>query len=165
MPYQHAGQTVEVRLTREHVEVLRNDSRIALHRRAPSTRRFVTETAHMPAHHRAFRDPRILQRATAIGPQTVTLIETLFIRRRHPEQAIRSAQGVLALVRDHSAVALEAACARAIALDTVGYEAVRRLLLVAQVQAPLPLPAVTHEHVRGADYYGATSAAEVNHAA
>ena len=36
---------------------------------------------------------------------------------------------------------------------------------VAQVQAPLPLPAVTHEHVRGGDYYGATSAAEVNHAA
>lgn len=74
-------------------------------------------------------------------------------------------QGVLALVRDHGAVALEAACARAMALDTVGYDAVRRLLLVAQVQTPLPLPAVTHEHVRGGDYYGATGAAEVNHAA
>ena len=119
----------------------------------------------MPAHHRAFRDPKIMQRAAAIGPQTVTLIETLFAKRRHPEQAIRSAQGVLALVRDHGDVALEAACARAIALDTVGYEAVRRLLLVAQVQTPLPLPPVTHEHVRGGDYYGATSAAEVNHAA
>ncbi|MBN8739130.1 MAG: hypothetical protein BGP24_09825 [Lysobacterales bacterium 69-70] len=165
VPYQHAGQTVEVRLTREHVEVLRNDTRIALHRRALATQRFVTETDHMPAHHRAFRDPKIMQRATAIGPQTVTLIETLFAKRRHPEQAIRSAQGVLALVRDHSAMALEAACARAIALDSVGYEAVRRLLLVAQVQTPLPLPAVTHEHVRGGDYYGATSAAEVNHAA
>jgi transposase len=165
VPYPHAGQAVEVRLTREHVEVLRNDTRIALHRRAPATQRFITETAHMPAHHRAFRDPKIMQRALAIGPQTVTLIEALFAKRRHPEQAIRSAQGVLALVRDHNAAALEAACARAVALDTVGYEAVRRLLLVAQVRAPLPSPPVTHEHVRGGDYYGASSTAEVSHAA
>lgn len=165
VPYPHAGQTVEVRLTREHVEVLRNDTRIALHRRAPASQRFITEAAHMPAHHRAYRDPQILRRAAAIGPQTVTLIETLFAKRRHPEQAIRSAQGVLALVRDHDRADLEAACQRAIALDTIGYDAVRRLLLVAQVQAPLPLPAVTHEHVRGGDYYGATGAAEVIHAA
>lgn len=165
VPYQHAGQTVEVRLTREHVEVLRNDTRIALHRRAPASQRFVTDSAHMPAHHRAFHDPKIMQRAAAIGPQTVTLIQTLFAKRRHPEQAIRSAQGVLALVRDHGDVALEAACARAIALDTVGYEAVRRLLLVAQIQTPLPLPPITHEHVRGGDYYGTTGSAEANHVA
>lgn len=161
VPYQHAGQTVEVRLTREHVEVLRNDMRIALHRRAPLSQRFVTEPAHMPVHHRAFRDPKIMQRAAAIGPQTVALIETLFAKRRHPEQAIRSAQGVLALMRDHGAAALEAACARAVALDTIGYEAVRRLLLAAQVQTPLPLPPVTHEHVRGGDYYDAQGGASV----
>ena len=163
VPYQHAGQCVEVRLTREHVEVLRNDVRIALHRRAPLSLRFVTEVAHMPQHHRAFRDPKIMQRAAAIGPQTVALIETLFAKRRHPEQAIRSAQGVLALVRDHGAAALEAACARAVALDSIGYEAVRRLLLTATVQAPLPLPPVTHEHLRGSDYY--RTATEVEHVA
>lgn len=164
VPYQHTGQTVEVRLTREHVEVLRNDTRIALHRRAPVSQRFVTEIAHMPAHHRAYRDPKIMQRAAAIGPQTVTLIETLFAKRRHPEQAIRSAQGVLGLVRDHGRADLEAACQRALALDTIGYEAVRRLLLVAHVQTPLPLPPVTHEHVRGSDYYSAGTT-EVSHVA
>jgi len=164
VPYQHAGQTIEVRLTQAHVEVLRNDIRIALHRRAAVSQRFVTDPAHMPAHHRAFRDPKIMQRAAAIGAHTVTLIETLFAKRRHPEQAIRSAQGVLALARDHGATALEAACARAVALDTIGYEAVRRLLLVAHVQAPLPLPPVTHEHVRGSDYFSATTT-EVIHAA
>lgn len=162
VPYQHAGQTVEVRVTTAHVEVLRNDTRIALHRRAPASQRFVTDHAHMPAHHRAYRDPKIMQRAAAIGPSTVGLIEALFAKRRHPEQAIRSAQGVLALVRDHDRAALEAACERAVALDTIGYEAVRRQLLIANVQTPLPLPAVVHEHVRGGDYY---SAAEVSHAA
>ena len=68
-----------------------------------------------------------------------------------------------ALVRDHGVAALEAACARAVALDGIGYEAVRRLLLTAKVQAPLPLPPVTHEHLRGSDYY--RTATEVEHVA
>jgi transposase len=153
VPYQHAGQTVQVRITRTHVEVLLRDTRIALHGRAPASQRFVTEIAHMPAHHRAFRDPRIMQRAQAIGPRTVALIDALFAKRRHPEQAIRSAQGVLALARDHARGELEAACQRAVALDTIGYEAVRRQLLIAKLQTPLPLPTPTHEYVRGSDYY------------
>lgn len=165
VPYQHAGQQVEVRVTQAHIEVLCNDTRIALHRRAPASKRFVTDTAHMPAHHRAFRDPKIMQRAGAIGPATVALIDALFAKRRHPEQAIRSAQGILALARDHQRDALEAACQRAVALDTIGYEAVRRQLLIAGMQAPLPLSPTTHEHVRGSDYFGASSATEVSHVA
>lgn len=165
VPYQHAGQHVEVRVTQTHIEVLRNDTRIALHRRVPASKRFVTDDAHMPAHHRAFRDPKIMQRAAAIGPSTVALIDTLFAKRRHPEQAIRSAQGILALARDHQRDALETACQRAVALDTIGYEAVRRQLLIANVQMPLPLPPITHEHVRGSDYYSASCATEVTHAA
>ncbi|MGQ0801591.1 MAG: hypothetical protein ACT4NL_15950, partial [Pseudomarimonas sp.] len=152
-----------------HVEVLQRETRIALHCRVSPSTRFVTDPAHMPAHHRAFRDPKIMHRAAAIGSATVTLIETLFARRRHPEQAIRSAQGILGLVRDHDAVALEAACARACQLDTIGYEHVRRLLLTADVQAPLPLPSNSHEHVRGGDYYAAggtqATSQEITHAA
>lgn len=155
VPYVHVGQTVEVRVTGHHVEVLQRESRIALHRRVNPSQRFVTDVAHMPAHHRAFRDPKIMQRAAAIGPATVALIDALFAKRRHPEQAIRSAQGVLGLRRDHEASALESACERAVALESIGYEHVRRLLLVAQVQALLPLPTITHEHVRGGDYYAA----------
>jgi len=163
VPYQHAGQTVEVRLTRDHVEVLHLDTRIALHRRMPITQRFVTDAAHMPAHHRAFHDPKIMQRAHAIGPATVAFINALFVKRRHPEQAIRSAQGVLGLRRDHDSAALEAACARALALNAIGYGHICRLLLADRVQVPpaLALPITTHEHVRGGDYYDT----ETTHAA
>lgn len=155
VPSAHAGQIVEVRLSGAHVEVLRHDQRIALHRRAPATQRFVTDPAHMPAHHQAFRDPKIMQRAAGIGASAAALIEALFAQRRHPEQAIRSAQGVLGLIRDHDAHALEAACARALALGTIGYAHVRRLISITHVQAPLPLPPVRHEHIRGGDYYDA----------
>ena len=160
VPYQHVGQTVEVRVTGAHIEVLQRESRIALHRRRAPSQRFVTDPAHMPSHHRAFRDPKILQRAAAIGPATVALIDALFAKRRHPEQAIRSAQGVLGLRRDYPTAALEAACARALALQAIGYDHVRRLLMVAVVQTPLPLATFMHEHVRGGDYYASDAGGE-----
>ena len=165
VPYQHVGQTVEVRLTGAHIEVLHHDQRIALHRRMAPSQRFVTDPAHMPAHHQAFRDPKIMQRAAGIGPATAALIDALFAQRRHPEQAIRSAQGVLSLARDHGAGALEAACGRALALHAIGYGNVRRLLTMAPVQTPLALVPITHEHVRGGDYYSGHTAVEVVHAA
>jgi hypothetical protein len=165
VPWPHVGQRVEVRVTGAHVEVLRHDQRIALHRRVAPSQRFVTDPAHMPAHHQAFRDPKIRQRAAGIGTATAALIEAMFAQRRHPEQAIRSAQGVLALARDHASADVEAACARALALNAIGYGHVRRLLTLAQVQAPLPLPPVSHEHVRGGDYYSGNAAAEVAHVA
>ena len=163
VPHAHVGQAVEVRLTTDHVEVLLADRRIALHRRVSPNIRFVTDPAHMPAHHIAFRDPKIIQRAAAIGPSTSALIDALFARRRHPEQSIRSAQGVLSLRRDHGSAALESACAKALSLNLIGYQALRNLLSSAQLQTPLPLPPVSHEHLRGGDYYA--GAQENRHAA
>ncbi len=166
VPYQHVGSTVEVRVTTAHVEMLLRDQRVALHRRMSASQRFVTDPAHMPVHHRAFRDPKIMQRAAGVGPRTVALLDALFAKRRHPEQAIRSAQGILGLVRDHSAVALESACAQALELDAIGYQSVRGLVLTARTQLPLALPPTNHENVRGGDYYGADAATqEVDHAA
>lgn len=161
VPSMHAGQTVEVRLTAAHVEILQRDQRIALHRRMPVSQRFVTDPAHMPEHHRAFADPQIQRRAAVLGPAVSALVDALFARRRHPEQAIRSAQGVLALARDHGADALNAACKRALELDAIGYHPVRRLLSAVHEPpaAPTTAPPSVHEHVRGADYYERTAGA------
>ena len=162
VPHAHVGRHVEVRLTDRHVEVLLEDQRVAVHRRAPAAQRFVTDPAHMPAHHQAYRDPMLHRRAAALGPSVVEAIEALFVRRRHPEQAIRGAQGILALARDHGAAALNDACARALERNTVGYENIRRYLRHATTETPLPLPEpVVHEHVRGGAYY----AQEADHAA
>jgi transposase len=163
VPSMHAGQTVEVRLTATSVEILQRDQRIALHRRAPSGQRFVTDPAHMPSHHRAFADPQIEHRAAALGPSVTALVNALFAKRRHPEQAIRSAQGVLGLARDHGAPALNTACGRAVELDAIGYQHVLRLLTRAALEPPAAptatAPPTTHEHVRGGDYYDRTSGA------
>lgn len=162
VPHAHVGRKVDVRLTGRHVEVLLEGQRVALHRRAPAPQRYVTDPAHMPAHHQAYRDPKLHRRAAALGPSVLAVIEALFARRQHPEQAIRSAQGILAQARDHGAAALNEACARALERNTVGYENIRRYLHHAATEPALPLPEpVVHEHIRGSAYY----AQEADHVA
>ena len=155
VPYQHVGKRVEVRIT-HHVEVLLDNARIALHKLRDSGSRHITTTDHMPIHHQRYREPKLHQRAENIGPNTLALVDALFQKRAHPEQAIRSASGVLGLVRDFGKVALESACGRAIELDVINYKSIR-LLLEAGLQQREPdaniQPNAPHEYVRGADYF------------
>ena len=155
VPYQHVGKRVEVRIT-QHVEVLLDNARIALHSVRDSGPRHITTTEHMPIHHQRYRDPKLHQRAETVGPNTLAIVDALFQKRQHPEQAIRSANGVLGLVRDYGKPALESACARALELDVINYKSIR-LLLEARRQQREPevksQPNASHEYLRGADYF------------
>lgn len=86
--------------------------------------RFSTVPEHLPERHRAWRDQRLQRQAQTIGPHTTALIDALYLARRHPEQVMRSAQGVLRLSKDYPAVALETACATALRLGALSYSSV-----------------------------------------
>ena len=155
VPYQQVGKRVEVRVTK-HVEVLLDNARIALHGLRDSGSRHITLTEHMPVHHQRYRDPKLHQRAESIGPNTTALVDALFQKRQHPEQAIRSASGVLGLIRDYGKIALEAACAAAIVMDVINYKNIRMLLEASRQQRELEAPVranAPHEHLRGAEYF------------
>ena len=155
VPYQFVGKRVEVRVTQQ-VEVLLDNVRVALHGLRDGGPRHITTTEHMPIHHQRYRDPKLHQRAENIGPNTLAVIDALFQKRQHPEQAIRSASGVLGLVRDYPKAALEAACAQAVALDAVNYKSIRLLLEASKQQRESTekiQPNEAHEHVRGGDYF------------
>jgi hypothetical protein len=110
----------------------------------------------MPIHHQQYRDPKLHQRAAGIGPNTTAVIDALFKRRNHPEQAIRAAMGVLGLERDHSKAALETACKQAIALDAISYKNIVHLLRAAQQARQdhsCERPAEQHENLRGCDAF------------
>jgi transposase len=160
VPYQHVGKQVEIRISggrSGRVEVLLGNERIAIHGQKDSGPRHVTITAHMPTHHQHYRDPKLHQRAEAIGPHTTAVIDALFQKRRHPELAIRAASGVLGLLRDFSKSALETACRRALELDAVSYSNIRQLLTAPPQESLIKTAQTTpqcHEHVRGANYFG-----------
>ena len=110
--------------------------------------------------HRGYLDwtpERFTRWAKSIGPSTTTLVDGLFARAAHPEQAFRMAFGVLGLARKHSPDLLEKACARAVALSAFSYRSVHSILEKGLADVPLLPPEEreprSHPNVRGADYY------------
>jgi transposase len=165
VPYALIGRTVDVRVSEHVVDVFHKGRNVARHLRGGhGTRRFITDAAHRPERHRAVVElshDRLLERAEAIGPSTAALLREQVHRRVHPDEALRSALGILRLAHDFSAIALEAACERALRLRAYSYRAVRGL--IAQVDEdgasrapappPEPLALPLHGNVRGPGYF------------
>jgi transposase len=94
VPYQLAGQVVEVRFTSSVVEIFMKNQRVASHLRSCHRGRHVTDAAHMPDSHRRYLEwtpGRIVAWAQKNGPSTGQFVEALMRSRPHPEQGFRSA--------------------------------------------------------------------------
>lgn len=156
VPYRLVGERVEVRLTASVVEIFHGGQLVAAHARASERGRRSTRHAHRPDKHVAVIDAsltRTLQWARDIGPATEQVIQNQAARRKHPEETLRSAQGILRLARDFSTAKLEAACLRALELRAYSYRAVRTLI-ENPVRAPeQPALDLAHENLRGPDYF------------
>lgn len=77
---------------------------------------------------------------------------------RHPEQRIRSCQGLFKLAQAYGNERLEAACCRALALEAFSYRSVESILKHHLDEQPMlpedPAPRVAdHANVRGPAYY------------
>jgi hypothetical protein len=67
---------------------------------------------------------------------------------------VAASLGILRLAHDFSAVALEQACQRVLALKTYSYRAVRTLIITPPAPtAAASTAAATHDNVRGAGYF------------
>jgi transposase len=161
VPHALVGQTLDVRLTAETVEVLHKGKRVAVHARY-GPQRFSTLVDHMPRLHRAHREwspGRFLNWAQAIGPCTRQVVQQQLENRPHPEHGYRACLGLLNLARRYSKARLESACERALAIRSINYQSIASILKQgldqqtlegdAHLQDDLPL----HDNVRGADYY------------
>jgi hypothetical protein len=73
--------------------------------------------------------------------------------RKHPEETLRSAQGILRLATDFTPAALERACQRAVALKSYSYRAVRALIEMPVAAPAQPALDLAHENVRGPEYF------------
>ena len=96
---------------------------------------------------------RVLERAFLVGPATFAVVQAQAAGRKHPEETLRSAQGILRLAHDFSPVRLEEACERALALKACSYRAVRTLIQNPTAPPSSPALDLAHEHVRGAEYF------------
>jgi transposase len=105
--------------------------RVAAHRRSFVRGHHTTDSAHMPkAHqrHLEWTPSRLIDWARTIGPQTAALVEAILADRPHPEQGYRSCLGILRLAKRYGPERLEAACARAGAVEARSYRHVDSIL-------------------------------------
>ena len=155
-PHRLIGERLWVKATAWKVELFRNYTLIATHRRArPGQRRTLTD--HLPPDkvHFLMQTPAWCRdRAAAIGPACIAFVDALLGDR--PLDRLRSAQGVLRLAQRFGAPRLEAACARAHAVGEYRYHTIRTILLNGLDHQPLPAlagsapatPAVVPRHAR-----------------
>jgi len=157
VPYQLIGKTVEVRLSAHTLEIYHRQQLVAAHLRVSSKGKFTTLDAHRPERHSAVVElthERLRQRALAIGPATVELLNQQLYRRQHPEQALRVSLGILRLAKDFTPAALEQAAQRALALKTYSYRALRTLITTPAANQPdQPTLFIEHDNLRGSQYF------------
>ena len=161
VPHELIRQPLWARLTATTVEIFRAGKRVACHRRAaPGDRGATTLNDHRPASHRRHAEvtPQMLrERAARIGPATAILVDVILRDRPHPEQGFRSCLGILRLARSYGPERLDAACDRALAINTRTMTSVKSILLNRldgrRLVQPPEAPPITHANIRGPKFF------------
>jgi len=161
VPYRLVKEEVHARVTNTTVEIFHQGARIASHPRSPKKYRHSTQIDHMPENHRAQAEwppERIVHWVGQAGPAATEVVESILASYPIPEQGYRACMGLQRLGKTCGLARLEAACRRALALQSPTYKTVKSILENGLDQKPLPeppnpIPPIQHENVRGADYY------------
>ena len=163
VPYALTQQEVEVRLGTRTVEIFHKGRRVAVHIRSHVRGGFTTDPAHRPKSHQNHLDwtpGRLIDWARTIGPLCSQVVTHVLESKPHPEQGYRAALGIMRLARGYGKDRTEAACRRALALDTCTYKSLNSILKTKMDQQPLPdenearPPLIApHANIRGEAYY------------
>ena len=162
VPHRLLRQEIEARITQSTIELFHRGQRVACHLRGGARGRHTTLAEHMPSAHRrhaGWTHERMLREATAIGPDTATLVEVILRSRPHPEQGFRACLGILRLARHFGNDRLEAACRRGLQIGARSYGSISSILDKGLDRQPLPQAApapelpLDHSNIRGSRYY------------
>ena len=159
VPHTLAGQKVKVLLSNELVAIYHQGRSVATHP-VCSHRKYITVKEHMSSAHRHYLENNdvisLRQRASAIDPLVLEIIDRFLSRNDHPEQGFKSCQGILSLQRKYGNQALVWACKMAKQTNTFTYRYINRVASspysgpsAALEQGFLPL----HSNIRGSKYY------------
>jgi transposase len=146
------------------VEVFHHSIRVASHARSFQTGGTTTSDQHRPESHRRYLEwdfARLSGWAGNCGSATAALVDRIFGRELHPQQALRVCLGLVRLGEQYGAARLEGACARALRFDACFYKSVASILKngldhrLASLEEsdPVIVPPLLHDNVRGAGYF------------
>jgi hypothetical protein len=168
VPYTYIGCSVDVRATRDMVEVFYEGTRICSQQRKYTGGKYVTDVSHMPDDHRKHGEwsgERFKSWAAKIGPSTLACVDYFLSSVKVEQQAYKTCNALLHLSDRYPPARLEAACSRVLSFTPrPSYKAVGSVLKAGKDrEQPETNPKRTgdaaaeqHGFIRGADYYGKT---------
>lgn len=159
VPYRLCGERVQVRQTDAMVEIYYKGQRIASHFRCHRKYQHTTQKEHMPRGHQEHAEwtpERIIRWLGKSGPAVAEVARRIMDSRPCPEHGFRACMGIKRLGDSYGKQSLEAACKRALELQSLSYGSVEDILkkngAKQETKAPDPAP-IHHENVRGSEYY------------
>ena len=162
VPYEYIKREVDVRLTRNVVEVFSDGSRICSHVRLYDRRNvYSTQQSHMPPNHQEYSQwngDRFRSWAAKIGANTTVVVEALFAGYKVEQQGYRTCMSLLKLSEQFTPERLEAACGAALKYTPrPSYKAIQTILRSGRDKTPdepqVPAEASKYGFTRGSDYY------------
>ena len=163
VPFEYLKREVQIRLTRNTVEVFYDGNRICSQIRLYGKRgQASTMDEHMPPNHRQFikwDGNHFRETALLIGSNTASVIESILMSYKVEQQGYKTCMALLKLSDEYTPERLEAACLKAFFYTTrPSYKTIRTILKTGQDKLPKePSPSSNpdaHGFVRGASYYG-----------
>jgi transposase len=137
-PHRFIGRQLWIRAAETTITIFHGYDIVAIHPRAAQPGARTTLTDHLPPAkvEGLLTTPALcLRRAADIGAATATVIGRVLGDR--PLDRLRTASGILRLAHKYAPRRLDAACARALAFDDLGYATIKRILVQGLDQMPL----------------------------
>jgi transposase len=165
IPYEYIKHQVDVRITRQVIEVFFHNHRICSHPRLHGREgQYSTVTEHMPEDHQKYiqwNGERFISWAENVGTHTVIAIKAILASHKIEQQGYRGCMALLKLADRYSVTRLESACARALSYTpSPSYKNISTILKSGQDklgQQEMEMPdneeANQYGFTRGADYY------------
>jgi len=169
VPYEYIKHQVDVRITRQVIEVFFHNHRICSHPRVYGREgQYSTVTEHMPDDHQQYLQwnaGRFISWAENVGPHAAIAIKAILASHKVEQQGYRSCMALLKLADRYSVSRLETACVRALSYTpSPSYKNISTILKagqdkLAQLQEEMPAKEEADHYgfTRGADYYGGQS--------
>jgi len=162
VPYEYIRQKVNIRITRNVVEVFFEGNRICSHVRITGKKeQYRTTEAHMPPNHKQYTQwnaESFREWALKIGANTAAVIKAIIAGYKVEQQSYKTCMAVLKLADTYTPERLEAACAKALSYTPrPNYKNIQSILKSGQDKISLATSSESGKNefgfTRGADYY------------
>ena len=122
VPFDLIGSKVQMRLTKNTVEIFFNGSRVTSHKRLKEfSRQPIVKTDHMPENHRkylSYNEDSFRSWANGVGKSTAAVVDHFLSSGTVPEQGYKPCVSLMKLCKRYDSSRLEAACERMLSFSS-----------------------------------------------